>query len=95
MTPPRIARSQRYHLGDPPPAPAAAPPALFRWLRAVPGPLRLVLFICSPLLIWLAVCLLAVGGWLVVVGYLLAISIVRPRRRGRPSHRILRRNTSR
>lgn len=60
------------------------------WWNRLPVPVRVLLVLVSPLALWLAVCLLA-AGWPVVVGLLIAQGAIRPRRKGKPRHSILRR----
>jgi fatty acid desaturase len=65
----RIPRTQRYHLGTPAPV-----------TRTSVSPLRVLAIGTAPLWIWLAICLLAVGGWVIPLAYLLGATMVRPRR---------------
>jgi hypothetical protein len=57
----------------------------------LPVAAQVVLILLSPLALWLAICLLAVGGWAIPVGWVIVQAITRPRRRGRPARPILRR----
>lgn len=71
-----------------------APPRVhrhFRWFWALPRPVRLLILVTSPLWGWLAVCLLAVGGWAPLVGFLIVIGVARPRWRGKPNRQMFRR----
>lgn len=74
---------------DPPPVPKQH--RHFRRFWALPGPVRFLVLLTSPLWLWLAVCLLAVGGWAVLAGFLVVIGAARPRRRGQPARNLLRR----
>jgi hypothetical protein len=74
----RIPREQRYHLGQEPTAPPAAPVTGFASLPLV---VRLVLLALVPLGVWLAVCLLAVGGWALAVVAVPWIAMCKKKRR--------------
>lgn len=66
------------------------PPGRFARL---PLAVQVTLVLVSPLLLWLTVCVLAVGGWAVPVGWVIFQAVARPRRRGRAARPILRRRT--
>lgn len=88
-----------YGVTWPAPMAPAMPPAGWRgetkppgWFARLPLAVRVLLVLVSPLALWLVVCLLAVGGWAIPVGWLIVQAVVRPRRRGRAGRPILRRS---